>query len=69
MAPTEKQIDYIKRIITFLGRNAVSDYIKRFYPNSNIDCLTKCEAQKIITGLSFRLPGKPILRVCGRDIR
>lgn len=58
MKPTEKQLAYVNRILSYLGEEKVCLYIRHFYPSVNINNLTKKQAQKIITGLSRHLPQK-----------
>lgn len=54
--PTEKQVAYVGRIADYLGEQDVLQYIQHFYPSADMGNLTKDQAQKIITGLSARLP-------------
>lgn len=66
---TQNQINKINKIISFLGKTKVSNYIthvKRF-ENTDINNLSKSQAQKIITGLGHKIPNKPILNVYGRN--
>lgn len=67
--PTQKQIEKINKLIYYLGRETVVNYITNLngFKNTNIDNLTKKQAQKIITGLALN-QSKPIFRVYGRDI-
>lgn len=59
LKPTEKQIKRVQKIIDHIGVKEVESYIRHFYSEVNINDLEKNEAQKIITGLQFRLPRKP----------
>lgn len=54
--PTEKQTRYVDRIVKYLGEDKVLNYIKYFYPEASLNSLSKNESQKIIKGLSARLP-------------
>lgn len=58
--PTEKQLAYIHRIQKKLGEDTVSAYMGHLKMPNEISRLSRAQAQKIITGLSPRMP-KPIL--------
>ncbi len=58
--PTDKQIAYVNRIIKHLGFETVESYIQHHRPGTDMNALTKDQAQKIITGLDHRMPKKPI---------
>lgn len=60
MEPTEKQQKVFNRIVNYLGDKTVKNYFLKFYPNGDYSCITRKQMQKIITGLSSKLPSKPI---------
>lgn len=62
---TDKQVAYVQRIVNERGKEYVQSYIRHFYPNADIDNLSKTEAQKIITGVMTN--PKPISNVYLRD--
>lgn len=57
---TNKQRARVDKIIECLGKDYVTKYIRYFYRYADINNLKKEEAQKIITGLSHRLPRKTV---------
>lgn len=64
---TESQKGRVMATIAYYGWARVEEYITCFYPGADLSRLTRKQAQKIITGLSMRIPRKPIMNVYGRD--
>lgn len=64
---TEKQEGRVMAIIAYFGWTRVQEYVTRFYPDADPGRLTKEQAQKIITGLTMRIPVKHVTGVYGRD--
>lgn len=62
---TDKQRDQVQKRINYYGFHKVKDYIRYFYPNADLRCLSCVEAQKIITGM--KLPSPIIKSVYLRD--
>ena len=54
--PTNDQLSQVQRRIAAIGRDNVNNYLHKFYPNADIDHLTKKQAQKIITGIEIPRP-------------
>lgn len=48
---TEKQRRQVDKRISRFGIEAVKKYVERFFDKVDINCLTKQQAQKIITGM------------------
>lgn len=63
---TKKQQNQVNKRIKHHGLEKVANYIKHFYPDADMNNLSKIQAQKIITGL--KIPGPIIRNVYGRDI-
>ena len=57
---TDKQLKYIDRIMKHVKPKDVRQYVTHFYLDADMNNLTKEQAQKIITGLQSKIPGKPI---------
>lgn len=68
LSPTDKQKNAIKKIINHIGKESVEKYLDKFFPGRNLNNMTREQAQKIITGLSHKVPRKPVYRVYGRDV-
>ncbi len=64
---TDKQKVKIDAIIARAGRGPVQSYIRYFYPEAEIDHLTKMQAQKVITGFGRKLP-KPVMGTFMRSV-
>jgi hypothetical protein len=61
---TEKQRNQIEKRIKYFGQDEVQRYISFFFPNADINNLTKEQAQKVITGMRMNTI---ITNVYGRD--
>ena len=54
--PTNDQLSQVQRCIGAIGKENVEKYLRKYYPNADIDHLTKRQAQKIITGIQIPRP-------------
>ena len=61
--PTQKQIDRIQKMKEVRGEEFIKDYYYSYYPSGDFKHLTRKSAQKIITGLQWIEPRKPINNV------
>ncbi|MFT9494374.1 MULTISPECIES: hypothetical protein [Bacillota] len=62
--PTDKQLKRIQRMIDIRGKQFVESYYSSKFPEGDFEHLTKKQAQKIITGLQWIEPRKPIGGIC-----
>lgn len=63
LKPTSKQRSRIARIVEHVGLDFVKRYFCKHFPRGDFDNMTRKQAQKIITGLDYCLPKKPIYGV------
>lgn len=53
--PTEKQVNRVKKIEEYLGKEEVLAYFKKFFPSGEYNDMTKKQAQKIISGMGTQV--------------
>ena len=63
-SPSQTELRHVQKIVNHFGEDAVASYLKQFYPDANINCLTKEQARKIIVGITIP---NAVYGVRGRD--
>lgn len=62
--PSQAQLKRVQKIIDYFGEEKVAQYIEQFYPDVNLNSLTREQSQKIITGMIIP---NAVYGVHGRD--
>lgn len=66
---TDKQKGRINKLLKYANLEEIKAYFYKKFPKGDYDNMTRKEAQKVITGMDYKVPSPFLRNVVGRDVR